>query len=650
MSRSVKNAVLVGLLALLLNLGLSLVAPLSAQAAPPLPAWRQLDTQSCAIFLISSYRPNQAFCTSHDKFTDQRILGLINLKDGTIQTKPVLINANILYEDGATGFLLALYPDGKLYRIGTDLTYESKVEVLRGPTDNLSQTIIRSAGYGTGVFFVRFGNSSYWFSSYDNGRTWQRSFEKDDPNDKASIYDIQFSANDPNVAYGLSRTVMEYTPGGGYDYFIYLYKSTDMGRSFKRVYRTPYFASDNANLIFSYDLSLPPAQARTSSVVYLTRYTYYVNAGSSSYYRSNDGGNSFKEIGSPSGGRGGSGGELYLAPDGTTLQSGSQSCYTDNSCGVSRQATRSLDNGETFQTLGNPPDYFLSRFWFPQQATHTYYAIARQPGRSQFDPVRPLPARLVRSTNGGAGWEFLPDKDGPDLSNPYDIQILLTDYAPTSLILVTNNRNKAYVLDDEGADRTQTQAVTPNPGQDFYEATRHNLGLFKGYWSKNGGLAQFGYPQTEVFREINPSDGHIYPVQYFERNRLEYHLELKGTPYEVLLGLLGNQLTVQRRANGDGAFNRFDNQNYPGGSYYPETGHNLRNSFKLYWEANGGLSIYGFPISEEFQEINPDDGKTYVVQYFERARFEYHPENKGSQYEVLLGLLGNTLLREKGWF
>ncbi len=37
-------------------------------------------------------------------------------------------------------------------------------------------------------------------------------------------------------------------------------------------------------------------------------------------------------------------------------------------------------------------------------------------------------------------------------------------------------------------------------------------------------------------------------------------------------------------------------------------------------------------------EVNPVDGETYVVQYFERARFEWHPEHIGTQYEVLLGL------------
>jgi erythromycin esterase len=34
------------------------------------------------------------------------------------------------------------------------------------------------------------------------------------------------------------------------------------------------------------------------------------------------------------------------------------------------------------------------------------------------------------------------------------------------------------------------------------------------------------------------------------------------------------------------------------------------------------------------------DGKTYTVQYFERAVFEHHPENAGTPYEVLLSQLG----------
>jgi hypothetical protein len=45
-------------------------------------------------------------------------------------------------------------------------------------------------------------------------------------------------------------------------------------------------------------------------------------------------------------------------------------------------------------------------------------------------------------------------------------------------------------------------------------------------------------------------------------------------------------------------------------------------------------------LTEEFIEISPTNGQPYTVQYFERNRFEYHPENAGTDYEVLLGLLG----------
>jgi hypothetical protein len=82
--------------------------------------------------------------------------------------------------------------------------------------------------------------------------------------------------------------------------------------------------------------------------------------------------------------------------------------------------------------------------------------------------------------------------------------------------------------------------------------------------------------------------------------------------------------------------------------FYAATGHTLGGPFKTYWEQNGGLSRFGYPVTEEFQDVSLTDGKTYTTQWFERARFEYHPENKGTQYEVLTGLLGNEMLKLMG--
>ena len=181
----------------------------------------------------------------------------------------------------------------------------------------------------------------------------------------------------------------------------------------------------------------------------------------------------------------------------------------------------------------------------------------------------------------------------------------------------------------------------------FFPETGHNLcGAFRSYWEQRGGLEIFGYPISDEFVELNAQEGKSYTVQYFERNRFEYHPELAGTQYEVLLGLLGNSLTEQRRD--EPAFLRLVG-GPAGKDFYPETGHTLGGAFREYWRANGGLAVFGYPISEEFWEYNPADGKMYVVQYFERNRFEYHPELAGTRYEVLLGLLGNQVVDGNGW-
>ncbi|HEX9990779.1 MAG TPA: hypothetical protein VGE45_20165 [Chloroflexia bacterium] len=72
---------------------------------------------------------------------------------------------------------------------------------------------------------------------------------------------------------------------------------------------------------------------------------------------------------------------------------------------------------------------------------------------------------------------------------------------------------------------------------------------------------------------------------------------------------------------------------------FQETGKTVCGRFLQYWQENGGLPQQGYPISNEFAEKSDLDGKTYMVQYFERAIFEMHPENK-SPYDVLLSHVG----------
>ncbi len=73
---------------------------------------------------------------------------------------------------------------------------------------------------------------------------------------------------------------------------------------------------------------------------------------------------------------------------------------------------------------------------------------------------------------------------------------------------------------------------------------------------------------------------------------------------------------------------------------FPETGKTVKGSFLAYWTNHGGLAQQGYPVSDEVQQVSATDGKTYTVQYFERAVFEEHPEFAGTSNEVLLSLLG----------
>ncbi len=172
--------------------------------------------------------------------------------------------------------------------------------------------------------------------------------------------------------------------------------------------------------------------------------------------------------------------------------------------------------------------------------------------------------------------------------------------------------------------------------QTFSETGKAVCGSFLAYWKDHGGLAQQGFPISEQIQETSDTDGNIYIVQYFERAVFEYHPENAGKPSEVLLQLLGNFLGSQKYP--DGAPDATPN-NEPGSLIFPETGKRLGGVFLDYWTRHGGLAQQGYPISDEFTEKSDLDGNSYKVQYFERAVFEYHPENT-APYNVLLSQLG----------
>lgn len=180
------------------------------------------------------------------------------------------------------------------------------------------------------------------------------------------------------------------------------------------------------------------------------------------------------------------------------------------------------------------------------------------------------------------------------------------------------------------------------PTRIYFPETGHHIAEELLTAWRSTGLMIFGYPISEPMIE----DGRV--VQYFERARLEHWPEHKDTQWEVQGTLLGNWM-AEKRQNKPAFKPLPDNQpaDSPDRVFFKETGHWLAYGMKKYWEANGGLWQFGYPISEEFQEKNPQDGNTYTVQYFERARFEYHPEHAGTQFEILLGHLGRDYAEEE---
>jgi len=146
---------------------------------------------------------------------------------------------------------------------------------------------------------------------------------------------------------------------------------------------------------------------------------------------------------------------------------------------------------------------------------------------------------------------------------------------------------------------------------------------FQRFYDANGGLEIFGMPLSDEF----VADG--LRVQYFERARMEWHPEFSGSENEILLGPLGRALTIGRTFPQSGP--------RLGQTYFQQTGYNLGGGFAAFWFAHNGLQLFGYPLSDELQERSAADGQLYTVQYFERARMEWHPERGG----VLLDRLGS---------
>lgn len=177
----------------------------------------------------------------------------------------------------------------------------------------------------------------------------------------------------------------------------------------------------------------------------------------------------------------------------------------------------------------------------------------------------------------------------------------------------------------------------------FIWETMHNVpNALIDYWWANGNWRTFGLPISEFFRQPQP-DGSIRYVQYFERAVLSIDLSGSTDPPLITGDLLGYTTRIDPAAAQP--VKPFESDSVC--TYYAETGHALCNGFRNYWNANGGLPVFGYPLSEEWgTTVN---GEPVVMQVFERARLEWWPNKVGTDAEFTLGLLTVEMLRQQGW-
>lgn len=208
---------------------------------------------------------------------------------------------------------------------------------------------------------------------------------------------------------------------------------------------------------------------------------------------------------------------------------------------------------------------------------------------------------------------------------------------------------------------SQLGALAPLPAQAagkicFAEVPDCIEGRFAEFWRQNGGLPVFGYPLTplngtNVDLTVDECGGPCpTQVQDFERFRFELHPENKR-PYDVLLGRLGAEKapaneTLAIPVGSDPQVNK----DYC--EFFPETRIVLCDRFLKYWHSHGiemdgksgysrdeSLALFGFPIGQEVITSAAAGPNGKVWQWFERVKMEYHNENFGTPYEILLGRL-----------
>jgi hypothetical protein len=173
--------------------------------------------------------------------------------------------------------------------------------------------------------------------------------------------------------------------------------------------------------------------------------------------------------------------------------------------------------------------------------------------------------------------------------------------------------------------------VAAQAGDEFFPETGHWVSgeFLAKYNSVANSDDLFGLPITDAFRDEETG----LLIQYFEKARFELHpdapaeLRVQLTPIGEYLYQPGEPLATP--------------PNFPSCRYFAETDHKVCYAFLDFFEEHGGVFQFGYPISGF--EIH--DG--WISQYFQHARFEWHPELPAGE-QVVLADLGIRFFQFRG--
>jgi hypothetical protein len=162
------------------------------------------------------------------------------------------------------------------------------------------------------------------------------------------------------------------------------------------------------------------------------------------------------------------------------------------------------------------------------------------------------------------------------------------------------------------------------------------LSFYKSLNNHGSGVKILGYPLSEAFCEVDPfsppgGPAVVDKAQYFERGRLYLSLG------QVQISNLGDLHSAFDPNGGTPA--DFILPGSPSGTFP------INPYFSKFYNSHDGPDLFGATVSDGFIEENNDGShNTYYVQYFQKARLEYHLNN-ADPYKVEIGQIGRQWLQ-----